>query len=76
MVDEVFAGVAVDSVAGTISWSNGIDLDPDVLHGDDASASVVQPQVVLEWVTADELKAPSIAPTHEVVCVADSHTGH
>jgi hypothetical protein len=47
--DEVFAGVAVDLVAGTISWSNGIDLDPDVLHGDDASASVVQPQVVREY---------------------------
>ena len=47
--DEVFAGVTVDAVAGTISWSNGIDLDPDVLHGDAASASVVQPQVVREY---------------------------
>lgn len=47
--DEVFAGVAVDAVAGTISWSSGIDLDPDVLHGDDASASVIQPQVVREY---------------------------
>jgi len=47
--DEVFAEVAVDAVAGTISWSNGIDLDPDVLHGDDASASIVQPQVVREY---------------------------
>ena len=44
--DDVFAGVTVDSVAGTISWPNGIDLDPDVLHGDDASASAIQPQVV------------------------------
>ena len=47
--DEVCAGVAVDAVAGTISWSNGIDLDPDVLHGDDASASVIQRQVVREY---------------------------
>jgi hypothetical protein len=47
--DEVFAGVVVDAVAGTISWSNGIDLDPDVLHGDDASASVVQPRVAREY---------------------------
>jgi hypothetical protein len=47
--DEVFAGVTVDSVAGTISWPNGIDLDPDVLHGDDASASAIQPQVVREY---------------------------
>lgn len=44
--DEVFAGFAVDPVAGTISWPNGIDLDPDVLPGDDSSASVIQPQVV------------------------------
>ena len=47
--DEVFAGVAVDPVAGTISWPNGIDLDPDVLHGDDASASDIQPRVVREY---------------------------
>ena len=47
--DEVFGGVVVDSVAGTISWPNGIDLDPDVLHGDDASASAIQPQVVREY---------------------------
>jgi hypothetical protein len=47
--DDVFAGVTVDAVAGTISWPNGIDLDPDVLHGDDASASVFQPQVVREY---------------------------
>ena len=47
--DDVFAGVAVDAVAGTISWSTGIDLDPDVLHGDDASASVVQPHVLREY---------------------------
>jgi hypothetical protein len=31
---EVFAEVRVDDVAGTISWLNGGDLDPDVLHGD------------------------------------------
>jgi hypothetical protein len=47
--DEVFAGVAVDAVAGTISWPNGIDLDPDVLHGDDASASAIQARVVREY---------------------------
>jgi len=47
--DEVFAAVAVDAVAGTISWPNGIDLDPDVLHGDDAPASAIQPRVVSEY---------------------------
>jgi uncharacterized protein DUF2442 len=34
-----FARVAVDPVAGTIAWPNGVDLDPDVLHGDHAPAS-------------------------------------
>jgi hypothetical protein len=29
-----FASVAVDPVAGTVAWPNGIDLDPDTLHGD------------------------------------------
>ena len=46
---EHFAEVTVDSVAGTICWPNGIDLDPDVLHGDHTSASVVQPHVVREY---------------------------
>jgi hypothetical protein len=30
----VFSLAAVDEVAGTIGWPNGVDLDPDVLHGD------------------------------------------
>lgn len=30
----VFREVWVDEVAGTIAWPNGVDLDPDVLHGD------------------------------------------
>lgn len=32
--DEMFARVTVDPETGTISWPNGADLDPDVLHGD------------------------------------------
>ena len=34
-----FAQVTVDTVAGTIAWPNGVDLDPDVLHGDHEPAS-------------------------------------
>jgi hypothetical protein len=34
-----FAQVAVDPLAGTIAWPNGVDLDPDVLHGDHEPAS-------------------------------------
>jgi hypothetical protein len=32
--DELFAEVRVDPDIGTITWPNGADLDPDVLHGD------------------------------------------
>ncbi len=32
--DELFNEVRVDPGTGTISWPNGADLDPDVLHGD------------------------------------------
>jgi hypothetical protein len=31
---EYFAQVAVDSDAGTVVWPNGLDLAPEVLHGD------------------------------------------
>ena len=35
----VFAQVSVDTLAGTIAWPIGVDLDPDVLHGDHEPAS-------------------------------------
>ena len=44
-----FAEVTVDSVAGTACWPNGIDLDPDVLHGDHASNTAVQPRLLREY---------------------------
>lgn len=47
--DEVFASATVDRVAGTVCWPAGIDLDPDVLHGDAAAAPAVQPHVVREY---------------------------
>jgi Protein of unknown function (DUF2442) len=47
--DVTFAEAAVDSVAGTVCWPNGIDLDPDVLHGDERSASAVQPHLLREY---------------------------
>jgi len=45
----VFSTVAVDPVAGIVTWSNGIDLDPDVLHGDDAPVSGDAPLVLAEY---------------------------
>lgn len=29
---EIFAGVFVDAGAGTVAWSNGLDLAPEPLH--------------------------------------------
>jgi hypothetical protein len=36
--DRAFADVRVDTDAGTISWPGGVDLDPDVLRGDQPPA--------------------------------------
>lgn len=44
-----FAKVAVDEVAGTVTWPNGIDLDPDVLHGDHEPATGPSPVVLREY---------------------------
>ena len=32
--DVAFGEVSIDPVAGTVCWPGGLDLDPDVLHGD------------------------------------------
>jgi len=47
--DVAFAAVSVDPIAGTVSWPGGIDLDPDVLHGDHVAASTVRPRLVREY---------------------------
>ena len=47
--DESFAAAAVDPVAGTVAWPNGIDLDPDVLHGDHEAAAAAQPRLLREY---------------------------
>lgn len=44
-----FANVVVDEVAGTVAWPNGIDLDPDVLHGDYLPATGQSPVVLREY---------------------------
>lgn len=51
--DKVFATVAVDEIAGTLTWPVGIDLDPDVLHGDHRPASQPSPQVIREFHLAE-----------------------
>ncbi|MDH4075423.1 MAG: DUF2442 domain-containing protein [Acidimicrobiia bacterium] len=47
--DEAFAAAGVDVVAGTVSWPQGVDFDPDVLHGDAAPASASAPRLVREY---------------------------
>ncbi len=47
--DEVFGAASVDGVAGTVCFPGGIDFDPDVLHGDEAAASSLQPSLVREY---------------------------
>ncbi len=47
--DVEFAAASVDREAGTLYWGAGIDLDPDVLHGDAAAASAVHPTLVREY---------------------------
>jgi hypothetical protein len=44
-----FSSVVVDEVAGTIAWPNGVDLDPDVLHGDGVPASGRTAKVLHEY---------------------------
>lgn len=47
--DNAFGRVTVDATAGTVCWSNGIDLDPDVLHGDQQPASGQSPTLLREY---------------------------
>ena len=47
--DAVFSSVSVDPVAGTISWPNGIDLDPDVLRGEFPASPAGQGRLVREY---------------------------
>ena len=44
-----FAGAFVDEFAGTIAWPNGVDLDPEVLHGDHPPASGSMPVLLREY---------------------------
>lgn len=47
--DTLFAAATVDATAGTVCWPGGIDLDPDVLHGDFEATSAVRPRLVREY---------------------------
>ena len=44
------AEAKVDEVAGTVTWPDGFDLDPDVLHGDHPPAAGMGPIVIREHI--------------------------
>ena len=44
-----FAQVAIDVQTRTICWPNGVDLDPDVLHGDFEPATGPAARVLREY---------------------------
>ncbi len=46
---EYFATAHVDPESRTLAWPNGVDLDPDVLHGDHEPASGSGPSVIAEY---------------------------
>jgi len=46
---DLFDQVSVDRTAGTIAWPNGVDLDPDVLHGDYEPASGPGPSLIRQY---------------------------
>lgn len=47
--DTVFPTAVVDPVAGTLSWSIGVDFDPDVLHGDQVASNACGARLVSEY---------------------------
>lgn len=47
--DDDFAEVTIDPVTGTISWPNGVDVDPDVRHGDFVPVSEAPPRLLREY---------------------------
>ncbi len=47
--DTVFGQVSVDPFGKTLTWPTGVDLDPDVLAGDQPPASGDGPRVQAEY---------------------------
>lgn len=47
--DEAFAGATVDPVAGTVSWPEGVDFDPDVLYGELPAIAALAPRLVRQY---------------------------
>ena len=44
-----FGAANLPTLAGPVGWPGGIDLDPDVLHGEVEASSMVRPRLVREY---------------------------
>ncbi len=51
--DTAFAEATIEQAARTVSWPNGIDLDPDVLHGDYPAATTPAPNLLRQYQLAN-----------------------
>ncbi len=47
--DTVFGQVTIDPISKTLTWPTGVDLDPDVLAGEQSPANGNSPQVLAEY---------------------------
>lgn len=47
--DSTFDKARIDPNARTVSWPNGIELDPDVLHGDHPPASIPSARLIRQY---------------------------
>ena len=45
---ELFKQVTIDAFTGTLCWPNGVDFDPDVLHGDFEPSHGTAPHVLAD----------------------------
>lgn len=66
--DDVFPDVTVDAVARTVTWLEGVDFDPGVLHGDETAASGTGPRVLREYHRAS-------LPLNSVVATPPARSG-
>jgi hypothetical protein len=50
----LFGQASIDQLSGALCWPNGIDLDPDVLHGDFAPETGRMPRVLADSLQSND----------------------